>query len=302
MLLALSAIWGSSFLWIKLGVRDLSPATLVLGRVGTGMLTLIPVVLLALGPRRALAELRRFWWPLLIVGALNSSIPFWFLSWSETRIDSGLAAILQAAAPIFLALLALRFVPSERVGGWRLVGLLVGFAGVGLLVGVQHGGDVLAALAVVLTALCYAGGILYAGRWLSGVQPMVTALGTMIAATALSAPAGIAQAPSALPSALTVLSVLVLGVLCSAVAYLLYFAIMAGAGASRAILVTYLVPAVAVLYGAAFLSEPVTASSLVGLALILGGVALGTGAVSPVASRRNARLRPPAPAPRRDLG
>ena len=301
MLLALSAIWGSSFMWIKLGVRDLSPATLVLGRVGTGMLTLIPVVLIALGPRRALAELRRYWRPLFLVGALNAAVPFWLLSWSETRLDSGLAAIIQAAAPIFVALLALRFVPSERVTGWRLVGLLVGFAGVGLLVGVQRGGDVVAALAVVLTALCYAGSILYAGRRLRGVQPMVIALGTLLTATVLMAPAGLAQAPSATPSALTVLSVLVLGVLCSAVAYLLYFAIMAGAGASRAILVTYLVPAVAVLYGAAFLSEPVTASSLAGLALILGGVALGTGTVSPVASRR-ARLRPPAPAPRRDLG
>ncbi len=94
---------------------------------------------------------------------------------------------------------------------------------------------------------------------------------------------------------------LILGVVCSAIAYLLYFGIMAGAGASRAILVTYLVPAVAVFYGAVFLSEPVTASALIGLALILGGVALGTGAISPVAWR-NARLRPPAPAPRRDLG
>jgi drug/metabolite transporter (DMT)-like permease len=301
MLLALSALWGSSFMWIKIGVRELSPATLVLGRVGIATLTLIPVVLIALGPRRALGELRRYWRPLFVVGALNVTIPFWLLSWSETRIDSGLAAIIQAAAPIFLALLALRFVPSERASGWRLVGLLVGFAGVGLLVGVQHGGDVLAALAVVGTALGYAAGILYAGRWLSGVQPMLTALGTLAAATVLSVPAGIVQAPGSVPSAETIAAVLVLAVLCSAVAYILYFAIMAGAGASRAILITYLVPAVAVFYGAVFLSEPLTASSLVGLALILAGVALGTGSVTPVASRR-ARLRPPAPASRRDLG
>ena len=301
MLLALSAIWGSSFMWIKIGVRDLAPATLVFGRVGVATLTLIPVVLIALGPQRAVAEFRRHWRALLVVGALNSVIPFWLLTWSETRIDSGLAAILQAAAPIFVALLALKFVPSERVTGWRLVGLLVGFAGVGLLVGVQQGGNVLAALAVVMTALCYAGGILYAGRKLQGVAPMVIALGTMGTAAVMIAPVGIAQAPSAMPSGETILAVLILGVICSAIAYLLYFGIMAGAGASRAILVTYLVPAVAVFYGAVFLSEPVTASSLVGLVLILGGVALGTGAVSPVASLR-ARLRPSAPASRRDLG
>jgi drug/metabolite transporter (DMT)-like permease len=301
MLLALSAIWGSSFMWIKIGVRDISPATLVLGRVGIGMLTLIPVVLIALGARGALAELRRHWWPLFLVGALNAAVPFWLLSWSETRLDSGLAAIIQAAAPIFVALLALRFVPSERVTGWRLVGLLVGFGGVGLLVGVQKGGDVVAALAVVATALCYAGSILYAGRRLRGVQPMVIALGTLLSATLLMAPAGISQAPGSAPTAETILAVVILGVVCSAIAYLLYFGIMAGAGASRAILVTYLVPATAVFYGAIFLSEPVTTSAVVGLALILGGVALGTGAVSPVAWR-NARLRPPAPAPRRDLG
>jgi drug/metabolite transporter (DMT)-like permease len=301
MLLALSAIWGSSFMWIKIGVRDIAPATLVFGRVAAGMLTLIPVVLIALGPRRAIAELRRNWWPLFLVGALNAAVPFWLLSWSETRLDSGLAAILQAAAPIFVALLALRFVPSERVRGWRLVGLLVGFAGVGLLVGVQKGGDVVAALAVVATALCYAASILYAGRRLKGVQPMVIALGTLLTATILMAPAGISQAPGSVPSAETVFAVVFLGVVCSAVAYLLYFGIMAGAGASRAILVTYLVPAVAVFYGAVFLGESVTASAVAGLALILAGVALGTGAVSPV-TWRNARLRSPAPAPRRDLG
>ena len=273
----------------------------MLGRVGLAALTLIPVVLIALGLRGMLAEFRRHWLPLFVVGALNAAVPFWLLSWSETRLDSGLAAIIQAAAPIFVALLALRFVPSERVTGWRLVGLLVGFAGVGLLVGVQKGGDVVAALAVVVTALCYAGSILYAGRRLRGVQPMVIALGTTLSATLLMAPAGISQAPSSAPSAETIVAVVVLAVVCSAIAYILYFAIMAGAGASRAILVTYLVPAMAVFYGAIFLSEPVTVSSLVGLALILAGVALGTGAVSPVASRR-ARLRPPAPAPRRDLG
>ncbi len=301
MLLALSAIWGSSFMWIKIGDRELAPATLVFGRVATGTLTLIPVVVIALGFRKALGELARNWWPLFLVGLFNAAVPFWLLTWSETRIDSGLAAILQAAAPIFVALLAIRFVPSERVTGWRLVGLLVGFAGVGLLVGVQKGANVVAALAVVATALCYGGSILYAGRRLKGVQPMVIAVGTLFTGTVLMAPAGIAQAPSSMPSAEIILAVVILGVVCSAIAYLLYFGIMAGAGASRAILVTYLVPAMAVFYGAVFLSEPVSISSVVGLALILAGVALGTGAVSPVASLR-ARLRPSAPASRRDLG
>ncbi len=298
MLLALSAIWGSSFMFIKVGVRELSPATLIWLRVGLAAAALAPLA------ARFRTELRRAWRPLVVVGALNSAAPFWLLSWGETRIDSGLTAILQAAAPIFTAVLALLFVREERSVGLRLVGLLVGFVGVALLVGVQPRGNVLAALAVVGAGLCYAGGILLAGRLLGGVPPLAVAFGTMAAATLLTTPAGAAQLPGHLPGWKAIGSVAALGLGGSAVAYLLYFRIIAGAGASRAILVTYLVPPMAVLYGAVFLNEPVRASALGGLALILGGVALGTGSLT---WRRAARASPTvvsavAPDPGGDLG
>jgi drug/metabolite transporter (DMT)-like permease len=280
MLLALSALWGASFMLIKVGVRDFSPATLVWLRLTVAAATLAPIALLSAG-RSAFAELRAEWRGLAVMGTANSAIPFWFLSWGETRIDSGLAAIIQASAPIFTALLAWRFSHSERVSGARLAGVLVGFAGVALLVGGQRGGAVLGALAVLVTAFCYAASALWGGRRLAHVAPLTLALGTMTTGALVTLPFGLAQLPAELPGWKPAASVLALGVGGSALAYLLYYAILLGAGASRVILVTYLVPAAALAYGVALLGEPVQATALGGLALVLAGVALGTGALRP---------------------
>ena len=268
MLLALSAVWGASFLFIKVGVRDYEPSTLVFFRVLLAALTLLPIALAV----RALTGLPGAWKPLVVMGVLNSAVPFWLLSYGETRVDSGLAAVIQAAAPIFTVLIAIRYDPSQRATGMRLAGIVLGFVGVALLVGAQRGGDVVAALAIVLTALCYAAGALYGGM----------AFGTMVAATVLIAPAALLQLPDETPGWKSTASIVVLGVVGTGLAYIFYFAIILGAGASRAILVTYLVPAMALLYGAVFLDEAVTAVALGGLALVLGGVALGTGAVGTV--------------------
>lgn len=274
-LLALSGIWGASFLFIKVGVRDYAPAALVFFRVLFAALTLAPLA----AALRMVGGLRASWRELAIMAALNSAIPFWLLSFGETRIDSGLAAVIQAAAPIFTVLIAIRYDPSQRARGTRLAGILVGFLGVALLVGAQRGGDVIAALAVVATALCYAAAALFGGRRLAHLPPLGMAFGTMVAATLLIAPFGLAQLPGEAPGWKPTLSILVLGVVGTGIAYILYYAIILGAGASRAILVTYLVPAIALLYGAVFLDEAVTAVALGGLALVLAGVALGTGAV-----------------------
>ncbi len=281
LLLALSAIWGASFLFIKLGVDQLAPSVVVLGRLVIGVLVLLPL----LRARGGLAPLRGRLGALVALGALNNALPFWLLGFAETRLDSGLTAVIQAAAPIFTVLLAGLIDPSQHVRGVRLVGIAVGFVGVALLVGVQHGGEVTAALAVVLTALCYAGSVLYAGRAFRGVPALQTSVGQLGAAAVIVAPFGLAQLPSHAPSAKTIAAVVALGALGSGVAYLLYFAIIASAGASRAILVTYLVPAFALGYGAVLLHEHVSASAIGGLALILGGVALATG----LARRRAAR-------------
>src|SRR5579862_6905529 len=149
MLTLLALIWGASFMLIKIADRELAPATLILGRLGSAALVLAAVAFARLGVRRTLAELRAAWRTLVVVALVNTALPFWLLSWGETRIDSGLASIIQGAVPIFNALLAFGFFRESRVGGIRLLGLGVGFVGVALLVGAQPHGKLLAAFAVV---------------------------------------------------------------------------------------------------------------------------------------------------------
>ena len=153
MLLALAAIWGSSFMFIKVAVRELEPGVVVFGRVFVATLALLPAVPFMIGWRRLFTELRRFARPLVVLALFNASIPFWLLAWGEERLDSGVAAVLQASTPLFTALLAFGFSRSDRVGGARLIGVVVGFLGVVLLIGAQPQGDWLAALAVLLTAV-----------------------------------------------------------------------------------------------------------------------------------------------------
>jgi drug/metabolite transporter (DMT)-like permease len=274
LLLALAAIWGASFLFIKLGVDDVEPAVVVFGRLLVGVAVLVPVAVL----RGSVPDMRAMWVPCLVLGALNNAVPYWLIAFAETRIDSGLAAVIQAAAPILTVVLAMRIDPSQRVRGLRLVGVAVGFVGVALLVGVQEGSQLVGAFAVLGTATCYALSVLYAGRTVRSFPPLEVALGQLAVGLLLATPLGLAQLPSEPPPAKAVAAIVALGALSTGVAYLLYFTLIARAGASRAILVTYLVPAFALVYGAVFLDEAVTASALVGLVLILGGTALGTGA------------------------
>ena len=291
MLIALSAIWGSSFMFIKIAVREMEPSVLVAARLLLAGATLALLVPTQLSLRRAAAQLRPALVPLTLLAIVNAVVPFWLLAWGETRIDSGLAALLQASTPLFTALLAFLFVRSEHAGGVRLLGIVIGFAGVALLVGAAPDGDPLGAVAVVGTGLCYAVGALVAVRRFDGISPVAVAFGSTVVATAASLPFALAQLPPEMPGWKATASVLVLGVLGLGLAYVLYFELLTGAGASRGVLVTYLVPPMALAYGAAFLDESVTLTALAGLVLILGGVALGSGILG--ASRRAA----PAAAP-----
>jgi drug/metabolite transporter (DMT)-like permease len=273
LLLLLSSIWGASFLFIKLGVDAFEPSVVAFGRLLFGAL-----FLLALLPGRGgLSPLRGHLVSIVVLAVLNNAVPFWLLGFAETRLDSGLTAVIQAAAPIFTVILAWRIDVTQRVTGVRLVGVAVGFVGVALLVGVQSGDDLVAALAVIGVALCYAGSVLFAGVTVKGIPPLQVSIGQVSCAAVLIFPFALTQVPESSPPAKAWLAVLALGVLGSGLAYLLYFALIASAGASRAILVTYLVPAFALVYGAVFLDEAVTATALAGLALVLGGTALATG-------------------------
>ena len=285
----LALIWGSSFMFIKVADRSLQPAALVTGRLWLAALSLALVVPARLGGRETLAGLRAAWRPLAAIGLVNTVIPFWLLSWGETRIDSGLASIIQASVPIFNALIAFGFFHDQRIGGRKLLGVAIGFVGVALLVGAQPHAKVLGAIAVVGMALCYGTGGLMVRRFVPGTSPYVVALGSTAAAAVAILPAGIAQAPHHTPAAAGIASVCVLGVVCTALAYLLNYTIIAEAGAAYSALVTYLIPPIALFYGAVFLGEGVGASALAGLALILLGVALGTGALARRIGRDGAR-------------
>jgi drug/metabolite transporter (DMT)-like permease len=288
LLTVLALIWGASFMLIKIADRQLAPATLILGRLGSAALLLAAIAVVRLGPRETLEEIRRAWRWLVVVGLVNTAIPFWLLSWGETRIDSGLASIIPGAVPIFNALLAFAFFREARVSGLRLVGLGIGFVGVALLVSDQPHGKLLAAFAVVGMALCYAIGTLLAGRYLRSTPPLVVALASTAVSTLAVLPVGVAQAPSESWHGKTIASILVLGFVGTAIAYLLFFALIQRAGPNYATLVTYLVPPIALFYGAVFLGESFGAADFASLGLILVGVALATGSVR-LASLRAAR-------------
>jgi drug/metabolite transporter (DMT)-like permease len=273
LLLLLSAIWGASFLFIKVGVRQLSPSVVALSRLSIGTIVLLPLAAIGGG----LAPLRGKLRPVLVLGLFNNALPFWLLGFAETRIASGFTAVIQAAAPVFTALLAGRIDPSQRVTRARLAGIAIGFVGVALLVGNERGGQLVGAVAVIGVALCYAFSVLYAGRAARDVPPLQLSIGQLGCAALLEAPLGIVQLPSSVPGWKPLAAVVTLGAVGTGVAYLLYFALIHEAGASKAILVTYLVPAFALLYGATVLDEAVSARAVGGLALILGGTALATG-------------------------
>jgi drug/metabolite transporter (DMT)-like permease len=291
MLVALAAIWGGAFMLIEVGLRDLSPGGLILVRIGSAAVVLALVAVALRRTRETARELRELAVPLAVAGVVTTAVPFYLIAWGQQAIDSGTSAILNASAPIWTALLAAAVVRSQRVTGLRLVGLVLGFAGVAVLVGGSSAaghGDVPGSLAVVAAALLYAAGALYVGKRLAGRPVLVVALGILIWATVVALPLGGASLVTAEVGWESAGAALALGVVATAVAYLLYFGLIEAAGASRAILVTYLVPATAVVWGVVLLGEPLTAAKVVGLVLVLAGVALGTGAVRP---RRAASLR-----------
>jgi drug/metabolite transporter (DMT)-like permease len=288
MLLVLGAIWGASYLFNEIALRELEPGVLIEGRFLFGLATLAPLLAVSLGWRRALAGLRAANRPVAITALLNAVVPFFLIAWGQQFIDSGLTGILLASSPLFTAIVALVYDASERVTGFRLTGVVIGFAGVVLLLGVQPsaGADALAgSLAVVVAALFYSVAGLYIGRRLAGIPRLVLATGTTAWAALLTLPVALLQLPSGLPGWGTVGAVAALGIGGAGVAYLLYFAIIGGAGASRAILVNYLIPTLAVLYGVTLLEEPLEATSVVGLVLVLAGVTLGAALVRPAAAK-----------------
>jgi drug/metabolite transporter (DMT)-like permease len=279
-MLTLSLLWGSSYLFIKVAGRELQPATLMLIRVVVAGVVLA-VFLVAQGQ---LGELRRAPRGAYLLGLVNSAIPFTLIAWGERHIDSGLAAVANASVPIFAGLLAVKWRPSERPRGIRAVGVGLGLVGVFVLTGAAPGGGwqgIAGVLAVTLASLSYGVSALYGQHLVAHVRGPVLSTTALIGALVVLVPFGIAQAPAHAPSWKAVGSVLALAVLGTAVAQLLWFRALRSFGSARTTLVSYLIPATALVYGVVFLSESVSALELAGFVLILAGVALGSGAVRP---------------------
>jgi drug/metabolite transporter (DMT)-like permease len=290
--LVLAAVWGASYLFIKVGVRDFEPPTLMSLRLVIAFLPLFVYVAATRGGVRSAArEIASVWREGLVLGLLSAAIPFTLIAWGEKHIDSGVAGVVQASLPVFTALLAIRFVPSERPAGARVVGIVLGLVGVGVLMGVDPGHGWLAVVgtfAVVLSSLSYAaGGLFGQGRTHRVAGPVLAAATTFYGALVLL-PWGLAELPDHAPGWKPVAALLALALAGTAFAQVLLFHVLRLHGASKVSLVTYLMPLFAVFYGATILDEPLRWSALGGLGLILLGVALGSGALL---LRRRAALR-----------
>jgi drug/metabolite transporter (DMT)-like permease len=279
-LVLLAAIWGSSYLFIRVAVDPLGPLVVALVRVVVGSLGLGGYALLA--KRRA--ELPKLGRAFLVLGLTNSAIPYGLIAFAELHLTASLAGILNATTPLFTALVVALW-NRERIPGKMLAGLLLGMSGVAVLLGwnpAPFGGWLaLSVLAMLLASFAYGFASAYAKRALTGVSSLGAAAGQQMAAALILAPFGIgtvaAGKSDTSPSLHVALAVLALGLLCTSLAYLLYFHLIANTGAVNTSSVTFLIPVFGILWSALFLNEPVRLSMVIGLAVILSSVTLVTG-------------------------
>ncbi len=290
LLAALAAVWGGSYLLIKYALEDFEPAVIVWVRCVLAAVVLYAVMRLRGGgteARAATAELRARPGRAVLLGVLAIALPFNLITFGELEVPSGLTAVLIAPASLFVAAFAPFVDVSEKVRSSALGGMFMGLAGVALLVGVesvQSLGEFLGALAMLGAAASYALSSFLVKRY-QGLTSVTTSFVSIAVGSVLTLPAAIATAPSELPGLRALLSVVALGVVGTALAFVIFYKLIAETGAGRASLVSYLAPGIALFYGALLLDEPITAASIGGLALILGGVALAARRPGPERAR-----------------
>jgi drug/metabolite transporter (DMT)-like permease len=281
LLATLAAVWGGSYLLIKYALEGFEPAVIVWIRCVLAAVVLYAVMRLRNGGeevRAAKAELRARPWRAVLLGALAIALPFNLITFGELEVPSGMTAVLIAPASLFVAAFAPFIDVTEKVRSSALGGMFMGLAGVALLVGVEsvHSlGEFLGSLAMIGAAACYALSSFVVKRY-KGLTSVTTSFLSIMVASVLTLPAAIATAPSEVPGLRALLAIAVLGVVGTALAFVIFYKLIAETGAGRASLVSYLAPGIALFYGALLLDEPITAASIGGLALILGGVGLAS--------------------------
>jgi drug/metabolite transporter (DMT)-like permease len=298
-------MWGSSYLFIKIGVdAGLPPFTLITLRLLFGFVLLATVVAIA---REPLPRNPRTYGHLVVMGAVNIAIPFSLITWAELTVDSALAAILNAAVPLFVIVIAAIFLRDERITINRLAGLAVGFIGVVILVGFDPAqlasGDLAGEIALIGSTISYAIGAVYAKRNIHGLRPMIPAIFQVgFALVMVTVLAFVFERPIDVVSRITpdaLFAVVWLGILGSGLAYLVFFRILGRWGATRTSMVAYLLPVYGIALGAWVLHEPIDARLLIGTALVIGGVALVNSRYGsrPLFQQRGARVEPAEPRP-----
>ena len=284
--IALGVLWGMPYLLIRIAVSAVDPLVVAGSRTLIGALLLLPI---AWHRKVLLAGFRKWQW-LLAYTLLEINIPWLLLGHAETRLNSSTAGLLLAVVPLFAALIVTRL-GHESLEPRRLLGLGIGFAGVALLVGMDiHFSDLPAVAATMVVALCYAIGPIVVDRKLKDVPAIGVVTASLIVATLLYAPFAPMVWPEHIPAS-AAWSVVGLGVLCTATAFLVFFALIAEAGPARATVITYVNPAVAIVLGAMVLSEPLTLGMVIGFPLVIVGSVLGTSRVRTDAQPELARAR-----------
>jgi drug/metabolite transporter (DMT)-like permease len=276
--LALGFFWGSSYLFIKIGVdAGLQPFTLIMFRLLIGLVVLATVVALA---REPLPREPRMYGHLFVMGVINIAIPFSLITFAEQTVDSSLAAVISGAVPLFVIVIAAIFLKGETITINRVAGLLIGFVGVATLVGVDvtdfSSANTVGELALIGSTISYAVGNVYNKAHVHGLRPMIPALFQVFFGLLVTGALAFAfeQPLAAVPAPEALLAVVWLGVFGSSLAYLFYFRILQHWGATRTSMVAYLLPVVGILLGALVLSEAVSLSTLIGTVLVIGGIAL----------------------------
>lgn len=277
-LILLAAVWGASFLFMRIAAPELGAAPLVALRVGVAAAFLLPILLM----RQGVAPLRAHPFRLFVLGIINSAIPFFLFGYAASQVPAAYSSILNATAPLWGALVAAVWL-NDRLTPTAVWGLVLGFAGVVILVAgrtsLTFSGEMLAIAACLGATLCYGVGVNMVKRFAGGANPLAIATGTLIAATIFLAPFAVARWPADPVSTSAWLAVLALGVLCTGVAYIFYFRLIGALGPARAITVTYLIPVFGMIWGWLFLSEAITLAMVAGTVIILLGVALTTGTI-----------------------
>lgn len=296
-LLFLGALWGASYMFIKIALEDLSPAMIVFVRTALAALVLVPLAV----RRDALGGLSGALGVIVLLAVVQISAPFLLISAGEQEITSSLTGILVSSTPLFTALLAIWVDQEERSTGPRALGLVAGFLGVALLIGVDVGGSsnaLLGGLAVALAGLGYAIGSFIVKRSAVTLAPIGLAAATMSASAVLTAPLAAIGAPDALPSLDTVGAVLALGLAGTGVAFAIFNTLIVAIGPARVALVTYIAPVFAVFYGVTLLGETISLGMVAGLVLIVGGSWIAAGQTLPRPGRRPRPVPAYAGAPR----